>query len=150
MASKKGGLEALLAARRLGVRQTDGMEQRLASGPMFEEVTDEQYRKTVEERRAQGRFVVGKSAWRPRRACARTHARKALPSGCSGLIFPPPRASHPPAPPLPSLQTPWATTTTARTGSATTTPSTAGTSPPRPRAPLLLLLLPPPPLRPRQ
>ena len=61
MASKKG-LQALLAARRLGVRQTDGLDEKLKSAPVFEEVDEEKYRKVVEERRKQGRFVVGKSA----------------------------------------------------------------------------------------
>ena len=92
---KAGGLEALLAARRLGVRQTDGMEERIASGPMFTEQTDEEYRKTVESRRAQGRFVVGKGACVAAAgvACACALA----PCGLS-LTSPPPFPPHPPNP----------------------------------------------------
>ena len=60
--SKKAGFADLVAARRSGVRMTDKLEERLAAPQsMFEELTEDQYRKRVEDRRKQSRFVVGKS-----------------------------------------------------------------------------------------
>ena len=41
---------------------TDKLEERLAAPQsMFEELTEDQYRKRVEDRRKQSQFVVGKS-----------------------------------------------------------------------------------------
>ena len=112
-AEKAAAMERMAAARRTGVRVTD--ERQFEDASMFEEVTDEQYRKIVQERRKQKAFVVGKgerccSAAGPLRRGQEAQACYSAPHCAllseSALLSTWPFRPHPsliPSPPPPSL-----------------------------------------------